>query len=320
MNTTTINRPAAAAPKRGERQILTPEGVPLIFRLGELGERASAFLIDLVFLTLAIIGLVLGLLLLGWIGVPIALAGGWGIAMLVVIIFLMRTLYFAFFELRWRGATPGKRIMKLKVIDRAGGPLRADAVMVRNLMREVEVFLPLTLILSGTAGTSADQMTELAMLGWTGIFTLFPLFNRDRLRLGDLVAGTCVIATPRAMLLRDLSETSPRATRTAAAQPPRYAFTQQQLDVYGTMELQTLEDVLRRTDIHAAETRRESAKRIRKRIAWEDPAGPNATDFNANAFLEAFYAAQRGRLEKNMLFGIHRRDKNDRAAGRNGKS
>jgi uncharacterized RDD family membrane protein YckC len=305
--------PADTVP-RGKHRIMTPEGVQLTFDLADSGERLGAFLLDAFFIMLIIVGLVIGALFAGFSGL-ISGGGGWLLAALVVALFLVRTFYFAVFELHWRGSTPGKRAMKLRVIDRAGGPLRPDAILVRNLMREIEVFLPLTALLAGQGTIGDDSWMILFLLVWSGLFTLVPLFNRDRLRLGDLVAGTCVIAAPRAMLLRDLVERTAKRTGTRdEAAAARYRFTQQQLNVYGVMELQTLEEVLRRSDLHAAATRHEVAQRIRKRIDWQDDAAA-ATPFDAAAFLNAFYAAQRGRLERDMLFGVRRKDKNDRGEG-----
>ena len=60
--------------------------------------------------------------------------------------FALRSFYFIFFELRWQGATPGKRALGLRVIDRKGGRLKPEAVFARNLMREVEMFLPISLL------------------------------------------------------------------------------------------------------------------------------------------------------------------------------
>lgn len=303
---------------RGKHQILTPEGVLLTFDLADAGERAAAFLIDAFFIILIITLLLIGMFLIFFLGALAAIGSGWVVALLIIGFFLVRTFYFPFFELRWRGSTPGKRAMKLRVIDRDGGPLRPDSIMVRNLMREVEIFLPLTALLGVSAADGAQRWMILLMLVWTGLFTLFPLFNRDRLRLGDLVAGTCVISAPRAILLRDLVE--PAQVKYAAAaekhSPERQQFTQRQLDVYGVMELQALEDALRRTDIHARETLTEIARRIRKRIDWQDDPSGTARSNDDRAFLEDFYAAQRGHLEHDMLFGVHRKDKNDRQDAR----
>jgi hypothetical protein len=54
--------------------------------------------------------------------------------------------------------------------------------------------------------------------------------------------------------------------------------------------------------------RAQIAERIRRKIGWGEPE----PGFDAGQFLAAFYAAQRARLERKMLFGIRRKDKNDR--------
>ena len=205
-----LNAILADADERSHRNIVTPEGVALPVELGARSERAAAFLIDLLIITGCFIALGLLALAAGLLG--LRSNGDRGIAIWVWIAlllgwFLVRSFYFALFELRWHGSTPGKRVFRLRVIDRAGGALTADAVIARNLMREIEVFLPLTLIMVGL-GTDMNGFIELAMLGWMLIFTFMPLFNRDRLRVGDMVGGTWVISAPKATLLPDLAAAS----------------------------------------------------------------------------------------------------------------
>lgn len=305
---------------RGKHDILTPEGVRLRFDLADPGERFSAFLIDGFFIILIVIAFLIGLVLVGMTGIFRAASVLWILSLVVVLLFIVRSFYFAFMELHGRGVTPGKKRLKLRVIDRAGGPLKAEAILARNLMREIEIFLPLSALMVARYTGGDDGWLVLFILVWSGLFFLFPLFNRDRLRLGDVVAGTCVIRAPQHSLMSDITTRATRHGRSAesAVAGTRYRFTKQQLDVYGVRELQALEEVLRRADINARATRLEVAKRIIKRINWED-APDAATAFDATAFLEAFYAAQRGKLEQGMLFGRHRRDKNDRGgAGQNG--
>jgi Predicted membrane protein/domain len=74
-----------------------------------------------------------------------------GLSLGVFAAFLLRNLYMIHFELVWRGATPGKRLMGIKVIDRHGGPLLPGAVIARNLTREIEYFLPVGLLSAGAA-------------------------------------------------------------------------------------------------------------------------------------------------------------------------
>jgi hypothetical protein len=130
------------------------------------------------------------------------------------------------------------------------------------------------------------------------IFGLLPFFNQDRLRVGDLIGGTVVVRTPEALLLGDLTSVAP-----AAAVP----FSEAQLDVYGVYELQVLENVLRdRGKAGNADALRTVAEKVKARIGWEGPAPGDA------AFLDAFYAALRGRLERRLLFGKRRAHKHDR--------
>jgi uncharacterized RDD family membrane protein YckC len=208
--------------------------------------------------------------------------------------FLLRNAWFIAFELGPRAATPGKRVLGLRVAARSGGALTAEAVFARNALREIEVWLPLSFLLS--RGGGVDGWIVLAGLVWTGVFVFFPLFNRDRLRAGDLVAGTWVVKAPKARLLRDLS---------GDAAPSGFAFSAAQVQAYGVKELHVLEQVLRAQDrkVQAA-----VAERIRAKIGWA-PA-PQESD---HAFLAAYYAALRARLEHRLLFGHRRKDKFDAA-------
>ena len=86
-----------------------------------------------------------------------------------------------------RGATPGKRLLGLRVVARDGARLTGDAVFARNAMREIEVFLPLSFLgAHGSRRHGRRLSSSSSRLLWSGIFLFFPLFNRDRLRVGDL--------------------------------------------------------------------------------------------------------------------------------------
>jgi len=293
-----------------QRQIVTPEGVALTVELADRGSRAAAFMLDAVFIICIMIagGILLALtssVLHRWVAV-IGILG----------FFLLRVFYFPVAELHYRGATPGKRILGLRVIDRSGGPLRPESIVVRNLMREIEVFIPLTIVaMPGVTGF--DSLIQLLLIAWIGIYALMPLFNRDGLRVGDMVAGTLVITAPKATLLPDLAgqkRTSAVITRRSEAAESPYQFTPAQLGVYGVYELQTLEAVLRRAEPGSAAGRQEIARRIRAKIGWSDPSQSKVEEkgFDATGFLEAFYAAQRAHLERRMLFGKRRKDKHDK--------
>jgi uncharacterized RDD family membrane protein YckC len=296
--------PAPAAPGTGEatpaafvRRLITPEGLDLRLTLAAAGERASAYLLDLAIMAAALIALTVLAISLG---LAVGEAGREVVAMIWLLgAFLLRNGYFILFELSGRAATPGKRALGLRVVARDGGRLTAEAIFTRNALREIEVFLPLTfLAASSVAGDPVDGAVAALALVWSGVFLLFPLFNRDRLRLGDLVAGTWVVRVARARLLADLADD-------AAGAAPRFAFTADQAGVYGVKELEILEDVLRRRDRQAMTA---VADRIRAKIAFAQP--PGETD---EAFLTTYYAALRARLEQRLLFGHRRRDKFDKA-------
>lgn len=280
-----------------KRSLLTPEGVDLRLTLASAGDRAAAFLIDCLIMLASLITLSIA------VGVGFGAMGKDGGELLKMIwlvgFFVLRNGYFILFELTPRAATPGKRLLGLRVIARDGGRLTGEAIVTRNAMREIEVFLPMiALFASSAAGETVDAVMGLLAVAWTGIFLLFPLFNRDRLRVGDFVAGTWVVKAPRRKLGVDLAGD-------AASSLQRFSFTPAQTQAYGVKELQVLEDVLRQRDVR---TMKDVARRIRRKIDW--PAEPHENDAD---FLAAYYAALRGRLEHRLLFGHRRKDKFDAA-------
>lgn len=278
------------------RAVVTPEGVAVSVRLASVGERATALVLDLLILFATLIVVAIATFISG---------GHVGRTAGILLMFFLRVFYFAGFELAWNGRTPGKRMASLRVINRRGGTLTPAAVIGRNLMREVELFLPLSLALAGDAAIAAGPWTWIATLTWVGALAALPLFNRDHLRAGDMVAGTWVVVEPKPVLLPDLA-----AARSAVYAAPAYVFTAQQLVVYGVKELQVLEDVLRSSGQGTSDLQGDVARRIVRKIAYVHPDG--GPTFNARAFLEAFYAAQRSRLEAELAFGRRRRDKHDR--------
>jgi len=151
-------------------------------------------------------------------------------------------------------------------------------------------------VLSPAGGEKVDGWIYLLAFVWCSIFVLLPLFNRDRLRAGDIVGGTWVVRAPRQKLARDMADHSGQALN-------RSVFTTAQLDAYGVKELHVLEDVLRLRD---RKTMRAVADRIHAKIGWTPH--PDEDDFH---FLSAYYAGLRGRLEARLLLGRRRRDKHD---------
>lgn len=277
--------------------LMPPEGVPLRFEVASMGARFGAQLLDLLFTAIFAISLVVLLALTDLVpGSTLMLVGS-------LLFLFVRAPYYIATELVWNGQTLGKRATGLRVISADGRSLRPYAIAVRNIMKELEVFVP------GTALFMAPMLGPIeatVLLLWIALLLIVPLTNRRRQRLGDIIAGTYVIRQPRAILMPDLG------ARQAPAQA-RFAFLPHQLDHYGAYELQTLERVLhvdtRRLGRVAAERHTRNlaaiAEKIRARIDYTDPV-PKA---QIPEFLDAFYLAQRRYLEGRKLFGDARADK-----------
>jgi len=284
--------------KSTERVFVTPEGVDLRLNIGDAGQRAAAFLMDAAIIMAVLVGLTIVAIFMG---VGAGAAGGFaGVEVLAVIwllvFFVLRNFYFTAFELSAAAATPGKRMFGLRVASRDGGRLRAESVFARNALRELEVFMPLSLLISRADQGGAEGWMWILALVWAGVFVFFPLFNKDRLRAGDLVGGTWVVRTPRRKLTRDMADEG--AERLA-----QFVFEPAQLEAYGAKELHVLESVLRQRD---RGTMRAVAARISTKIGWT-----RGFDDRDEDFLSAYYAALRGRLEQRLLMGVRRRDKHD---------
>jgi uncharacterized RDD family membrane protein YckC len=163
--------------------IETPERVSLAFALASIGNRFLAVAIDHFIQYVAIILVVLGFLSImgiGFFDADSSVAGvlqemsKWTLAILIIIIFLLFTGYFIFFEWLWNGQTPGKKLLKLRVIREDGRPITLWEAMARNLLR---IF---------------DAVPGLVLPVYSiGLIMIF-LSSRDQ-RIGDIFAGTVVI-------------------------------------------------------------------------------------------------------------------------------
>jgi uncharacterized RDD family membrane protein YckC len=281
----------ALAPQEAARTLLTPEGVALVYRTAPLADRALALITD--------IGIILAFNFLA-IELPLLFVSRADEFLLVLSMFLAfagSNLYFIFFELRWQGRTPGKRILNLCAISRQGGELSPFMVVSRNVTRVVELLFPFAIFhaLSSEAGFFDVVLPVFWLIG----VTMLPLWNKDRLRAGDLLSGTIVIAMPKAELLPDLSGDGGEAPGL------HYSFTKGQLSVYGSYELHILEEILRRAEegitlraIHKA------ASRVAGRIGAQLPQDPGYGGLKQ--FLTDFYSAERAFLEEMRLYGRHK--------------
>lgn len=285
--TAAANAKLRSASARKVRQFVTPEGVDLQLKIASAGLRFGALITDLIILFAIQF---LFTLFMIWVG----FAGGDDVAYMIWMLgaFVLRTFWFIGFELGSRAATPGKRLMGIRVVARDGGRLTADAVVARNLIRELELFLPLMMVGVGAAEDMVSGWTVVAGVLWSLTLSLFLLFNRDRMRMGDLIAGTWVVMAQRVKLDSDI-------VASAGGEAEALVFSDAELSVYGIFELQELERVLRGRDPRAM---REVADTIRGKIgrpvAEED-----------DVFLLSYYRQLKARLERGLLFGKRREDK-----------
>ncbi|HYN26593.1 MAG TPA: RDD family protein [Pyrinomonadaceae bacterium] len=154
--------------------IETPERVPLHFALASIGNRFLACAIDhaLQALTMILMGISFFTLAnYSSLSDQLTSAPKWVYAVLILVLFLIITGYFAFFEWLWSGQTPGKRWLKLRVIREDGRPVTFWEASVRNLLRTFDM-----------------MPAPFYSIGLISVFST----SRDQ-RVGDLVAGTVVV-------------------------------------------------------------------------------------------------------------------------------
>ncbi|MFL6847451.1 MAG: RDD family protein, partial [Sphingomicrobium sp.] len=144
-----------------KRTFVTPEGVDLKLELGSAGSRAGAFMIDALIMIVLLVVVTILLILIAGKGDG---TGEFLIVLWLIGFFVLRNCWFSLFEMGSRGATPGKRIMGLRVVARDGARLNGAAVIARNAMREIEVFLPLSFLGQQTAAGTADTFLTLFAL------------------------------------------------------------------------------------------------------------------------------------------------------------
>lgn len=162
--------------------IETPERVPLAFALASIGNRFLAVAIDHFLQYFVIFVVAWAFLSLSGIGSMETIENSsffqempkWTIALMIVVLFLIFAGYFVFFEWLWNGQTPGKKLLKLRVIREDGRPITLWEALARNLLR----------IFDAVPGFVLPVYS-------VGLITIF-LSSRDQ-RVGDMFAGTVVV-------------------------------------------------------------------------------------------------------------------------------
>lgn len=147
--------------------IVTPEAVVLEFETASVGSRLVAFSLD------ALIQSALAIAFFVAFALTSELVGsmGWvGGAFVYTTVFLVFFGYAPLFETFWRGRTPGKAALGLRVVTTEGAPVRFRHAAIRGALGLVDFWL-----LTGAVAVLSIMLT------------------RRNQRLGDLVAGTLVL-------------------------------------------------------------------------------------------------------------------------------
>jgi uncharacterized RDD family membrane protein YckC len=158
--------------------IETPEQVDLRFPIAGIGSRFLALLTDSVIQGFAIAFIFFCFFLVILSSSRKLSAGAatpdtaakWLLAGMILFYFLLHWGYYSLFEAFWNGQTPGKRLLKIRVIKDSGRQITLFEALARNLIRIIDMLPSFYLI---------------------GVITM--LCNREQKRLGDLVAGTIVV-------------------------------------------------------------------------------------------------------------------------------
>jgi len=264
--------------------IETPERVPLAFALASIGNRFLAAAIDHFIQYFAIF-------VVGWTFLSIAGYGSfsqeasalsempkWTIAIMILVLFLLFAGYFIFFEWLWDGQTPGKRLMKLRVIREDGRPITLWEAIARNLLRVFDAVPGFLLPIYSV-----------------GLIVIF-LSNRDQ-RVGDIFAGTVVI--------RERTDEAPTFAETFSNPIADAAFrrVQKRTDFTANVtaltgrEIEVVESFLRRRWDLTERQRVWMAWRIALPLMYKLKPDYDLTTFSYEGFLEEvlhrFHARQR---------------------------
>ncbi len=234
-------------------RIDTPEQIALELPLAGIGSRFLALGIDTLLQSILYVLGGIGFVLLpasaSWLRFSMSLS----VALAVLFFFCVYWGYFAFFEVVWRGQTPGKRYVGIRVIKESGRPIDAVEAIGRNLMRGID-----------------------GLPGFYGVGLVCMMLNQQQRRLGDFVAGTVVVHENRA------DEVQP-AWSAASKDNPAAAETAPQMTQVAAEELILIETYLhRRLDLNPAvrlQTAQQIAARIQAKTGLEKPDGISVDDF-----------------------------------------
>jgi uncharacterized RDD family membrane protein YckC len=223
----------------------TPENIEFSYDMAGIGSRFLAAIIDT--LLLIIIQIALTVAMLALMGMIEGMFGDTGTSLLAAVWGLLGFIflwgYYAFFEMVWNGQSPGKRVIRLRVVRDGGRPITFVATAIRNLVRIID-FLP----------------------AFYGLGVLAMFIDRRARRLGDLAGGTIVVKERAAVSLESLTaraETLPMPPLSEALPPNMLP----NLHTLSDTDYDLIQEFLRR--------RKELGSESRQRLGWQLAQGLN---------------------------------------------
>ncbi len=188
-------------------EIVTPENIAFHYHLAGPFRRVIAYLLDWLIRAAVMFVLGIGATMFGIAGFE-----GLGIGAMLIVFFALDWFYGGLFEAFMNGQTPGKRMLRLRVVTNRGQPISGWQAILRNFMRGADALPAFVLPLGALS---------LPMLSWQLGFVVMMLNNRSQ-RLGDLITGTMVVLEEPAELYGVQRVTEPAAIRLAADLPPNF--------------------------------------------------------------------------------------------------
>lgn len=174
-------------------EVRTPESIAFQYELAGLGSRFLALVVDQA-IQLAVMAAIFFGLFAALAHAPatarhttspeaLKFSQSLGLALVVIVIFVVMFGYFIVFEAIWNGQTPGKKLLGLRVVRDGGYPIDFGASLIRNLIRVGE-----------------------QLIGYYILAAISAVISPENKRLGDIAAGTIVVRDARLARPADLRQ------------------------------------------------------------------------------------------------------------------
>jgi len=172
-------------PAPGGADSVPPAPVPAV--ISGFWRRVLALILDSILLGL--VGALLGVFLFDF----FASLGAWG----RLLGFCIAVSYFGILNSSLgNGQSVGKRIAKIRVVDREGSTIALSRSLFRYVLLDVGFFLNGLLLPASIISSPVSTILSLIVFGWSGAIVYLYIFNRKtRQSAHDLVVGTYVVET-----------------------------------------------------------------------------------------------------------------------------